>query len=55
MPQIYTLILSAVITINRILMLYKAKRKRKTEIRIRQEVSGENAQIAQRKACSYFH
>jgi hypothetical protein len=37
------------------LVLYKAKRERENEIRIRQEVSGENAQVAQRKARSHFH
>jgi hypothetical protein len=55
MPQVYTPVLSAVITVNRILVLYKAKRERKDEIWIWQEVNSENAQIAQRKARSHFH
>jgi hypothetical protein len=37
------------------LVLYKTKRKRENEIRIRQKVSGENAQVAQRKTRSHFH
>jgi hypothetical protein len=51
----YTLVLSAVVTVNRMLVLYKAKRERENEIRIRQKVSGESAQVAQHKARNYFH
>jgi hypothetical protein len=41
--------------VNRMLVLYKAKRKQENEIQIWQKISGENAQIAQRKTRSYFH
>jgi hypothetical protein len=51
----YTLVLFAVVIMNRILVLYKAKRERKDEIRIRQKINGENAQVAQYKARSHFH
>jgi hypothetical protein len=36
-------------------MLYKAKREQENEIRIRQKINGENAQVAQHKARSHFH
>jgi hypothetical protein len=50
----YTSVLSAVVTVARMLVLYKAKRAREHEVRRRRQAAGESEAEARRRARSHF-